>query len=202
MNLSAHIGDIEHQLYLRSCGAHAGTTALEMLLSMQGKKVELDRTYLYAVLRHMAGYGDEDKGARLADVPKALKEGVPESSLMWDDVLYIWRTITGFWKRKPKTRKTLHRISEYGVAHSIEAAIDECRPVIAGLNIREAFKLPDFVGYSKSPIYDKHIVVVVGYSEHHFLIVNSWGRCWGDEGTAWMPKHLFNEDCYGKWWVK
>ena len=74
IDMSEHVADIEHQLWINSCGAHAGTTALEMLLSMSGKQVELDRLFTYYVLRDMAGYGDKDNGSRIRDIPKALKE--------------------------------------------------------------------------------------------------------------------------------
>lgn len=40
--------------------------------------------------------------------------------------------------------------------------------------------------------YVDHTVLLVGYTETHWIIKNSWNTKWGDEGFAYIP---FTNDC-------
>lgn len=207
-DLSGFVSNIEQQLWLNACGAHAGTTALEMLLAMRGETVELDRLFLYYNLRQMAGYGDDDKGSRVRDIPKALHEvGCPRvHRFQWlDDVLYSIGTLFGGWQKKPSSKRyraaLQYRIGSYEQVTNIRAALSKGSPVIVGMNLRKAFTFCDWGGYADSPITEKHIMVVAGCTDDAYLLVNSWGRLWGDGGMAWMPADLFSADCYEAWAV-
>jgi hypothetical protein len=204
VDLSRYVGDIEHQLWLNSCVAHAGTTLMEMLYAMRGENVELDRTFLYYVLRDIGGYDiDGNTWTREEDLGTALVEiGVPKSSWL-DDILYFVSTVFGAWKHKPSKRRykaaEKYRLDDFWAVDDIRAELDAGRPVIVGMKIRKAFKTCEWNHYQDSPVYDQHAVLVVGYGENDYLIVNSWGRDWGKNGMAWMPKNLVEADCYGKW---
>ena len=206
--MSEHVADIEHQLWINSCGAHAGTTALEMLLSMSGKQVELDRLFTYYVLRDMAGYGDKDNGSRIRDIPKALKEiGCPPvSANNWlEQLLYFVGIVFGGWTKKPSSKRyeaaKQYRINDYERVADIRSALEQGRPVIVGMNLREAFNDCNWNSYSDSNPTFKHIMVVAGYADDAYLIVNSWGTSWGDGGMAWMPSPLLEADLYDAWSV-
>ncbi len=51
--------------------------------------------------------------------------------------------------------------------------------------------LPDY----SAPYPDMHAIVLAGYRqgprEREFLVQNSWGRSWGNGGTAWMSESTF-----------
>lgn len=40
--------------------------------------------------------------------------------------------------------------------------------------------------------YVDHVVLLVGYTKTHWIIKNSWGTIWGDEGYGYIP---FDNDC-------
>ena len=47
------------------------------------------------------------------------------------------------------------------------------------------------VGYSQSTYVD-HAVVLVGYNDTHWIIKNSWGTYWGQNGYGYISKDLSN----------
>lgn len=200
VDLSPYLLDIEHQLWVDSCTAHAGTSALELLLNKAGRGIELDRHFLFHVLR--ARSGNPDFGAHLREIGPALKEiGCPPVGWL-DDVLYFIGSILKWWTRKPSARQyrraAKYRIGDYLEGADIKEALDEGFPVIAGLHLREAFKTCDWSSYAASPHTFKHVLLVVGYRDGEYLLANSWGKSWGDNGLAWMPSTLFEKDCYGR----
>lgn len=203
-DLSPYLLDIEHQLWVDSCTAHAGTTALELLLNKQrGIKVELDRHFLYHELRERSG--NPGFGAHIREIGPALKEvGCPPIGKL-DELLYFIGAIFKWWQRKPSKRQyrraQAYRVSNYSQVPDIKAALDSGLPVIVGLTLREAFNDCDWTSYATSPPTIKHVMVVVGYRDSEYLIANSWGKAWGDDGLCWMPMALFDADVYDKWGV-
>lgn len=188
IDLSSYLNDTEHQLWVDSCTAHAGTTALEILLNKQGKKVELDRVFLFQEISKYPG----QLTAHIAPILKDI--GCPETG-WWDDIYYFLASVFK-WKAKAFSKK--HKISDYLEGCDIKEALDEGFPVIVGLQLREAFKECDWNDYANSPKTFKHAMVVIGYRDNEYLIVNSWGKSWGDDGLCWMPADLFEADCYYK----
>lgn len=74
------------------------------------------------------------------------------------------------------------------------AMLREHRPVGIGLRLTESFYMPvdgvvTFEAAALMPVV-LHAVAIVGLGwkngEAHFLIRNSWGRGWGQEGSAWI----------------
>lgn len=198
VDLSPFLLDIEHQLWVDSCTAHAGTSALELLLNKSGKAVELDRHFLYYEVRQRSG--NPDFGAHLREIGPALKE-VGCAPVGWlDNVLYFFGSLFRQWKRKPSARQyrkaAKYRISRYWQVTDVRAELDKGLPVIAGLRLREAFRDCAWDNYMQSPESFKHVVLVVGYRGGEYLIANSWGRLWGTEGMAWMPADIFDATCY------
>lgn len=60
---------------------------------------------------------------------------------------------------------------------------------------------PDFMYTSgvvnncaNNPSYIDHVVLLVGYTETHWIIKNSWGAWWGDNGYVYVNKNS-NWDC-------
>ena len=49
---------------------------------------------------------------------------------------------------------------------------------------------------------DTHCVVLVGYddSRSRFIVRNSWGTTWGDNGYGYLPYEYFTNYCYEAWY--
>lgn len=199
VDLSPWLIDIEHQLWVDSCTAHAGTSALELLLNKErGIRVELDRYFLFHEISKHPGHLTENIAPILKEI------GCPPIG-KFDEVLYFIGSIFKSWQRKPSDRqyrKALdYRIRNYERIVDIRAALDRGLPVIVGLQLREAFEDCEWDGYAASPATFKHVMLVVGYRAGEYLLANSWGRSWGEAGLCWMPTKLFEADCYAKWVV-
>ncbi|TFW13768.1 hypothetical protein E4L96_19345 [Massilia arenosa] len=76
-------------------------------------------------------------------------------------------------------------------------------PILVGLSVDETWdnagathgKLDDFVPDS---VRGGHAVCVVGYTADRFIIRNSWGTTWGDEGYAYASKGYIEDAFFGE----
>lgn len=105
------------------------------------------------------------------------------------------------WKNKAANYKCL---AVYGPPDNdprgyIRAALNRGYVVCAGVGVGSGFD-PDSSGYisfsrggSRSV---NHEILVVGWDQakKRFLILNSWGRNWGKDGTAWLEDRFFDYD--------
>ncbi|UNP30069.1 C1 family peptidase [Lysobacter gummosus] len=81
------------------------------------------------------------------------------------------------------------------------AMLRQGRPVGIGLRLTESFYRPidGLVTFEAAPLVPAvlHAVAVVGFGwedgEVHFLIRNSWGRGWGQDGVAWVSATYVRE---------
>jgi hypothetical protein len=80
---------------------------------------------------------------------------------------------------------------------NLATVVDDNHPVVLGLEISSEFYMPPMGASIRaaidSPLVARHAVVVVGHgteaSEQTFLIRNSWGKQWGEQGYAWISRH-------------
>jgi hypothetical protein len=161
--------------------------------------------WLWWHARHAAGDADAVTGARLRDALKSVvRFGVPDDR-WWPSVnaldsatrrpgqivfRHAWdlRTRAGrgapvAYYRIPDTR----RDSAAGVRAAVAARL----PVLIGVPVpagfggvrvhQTAIPPPD-----EDRIVGGHAMVVIGYRPDAVLVVNSWGRGWGNGGTAWL----------------
>jgi hypothetical protein len=80
---------------------------------------------------------------------------------------------------------------------NLVTVVNDDRPAVLGFEISAEFYMPP-VGSSiraaiDSPLVGRHAVVVVGRGteagDETFLIRNSWGKKWGEDGYAWISRH-------------
>lgn len=85
-----------------------------------------------------------------------------------------------------------HRITGYARIHTIDcmkSALIANGPVYIGLPVRSY----DSKFWLGGAILGGHAVPVVGYDENSFLIKNSWGTAWGDNGYTSLPFSEFSQ---------
>ena len=73
---------------------------------------------------------------------------------------------------------------------SLKSALISNGPCCAGLMIKD-MKRPDFWNGNKN--YGGHAVLIVGYNKNGFIIRNSWGKSFADEGYTVIPYNEFNK---------
>ncbi|MGC2661303.1 MAG: C1 family peptidase [Bryobacteraceae bacterium] len=77
------------------------------------------------------------------------------------------------------------------------ARLDQGLPVVLAMEISIEFYMPQpgipIRAALNSPTVGRHAIAAVGHGiesrEQVFLIRNSWGTAWGDQGHAWISRH-------------
>src|ERR1700722_16303991 len=197
VDLQSKCSPIENQGNLGSCTANALVGSLEFLELKDGATfVDLSRLFVYYNERAIEGTVDQDSGANLRDGVKSLaKQGVcPEKEWPYRVAAFEKKPSAACYKAAKK-----HQITSY---HRI-LTTDEMRgclaagfPFVFGFTVYTAFesKAVEKSGVLDMPAKNEkvlggHAVMSVGYDDdqQRFLIRNSWGTDWGQQGYFTMP---------------
>jgi C1A family cysteine protease len=198
-----------------SCTGNAGVAARMMLNNIH---TMLSRAFLYFEERNLEGSTDEDSGAQMRDICKALQKfGVCEEPFM-PYVVGQYSTpptkeaISNAVKYKIKNYKalsSLNQIKEYVATHQL--------PVLIGMEVYESMESAEVAKTGLLPmpadgeqLLGGHAVCCVGYDDSpikgadiagHLIIRNSWGSGWGQDGYFMMPYEYVNDKYSFDFWV-
>ena len=215
VDLRPFAGSIENQLNTNSCTANAGVSTLEILESRNNIQIDLGRLFLYWNTREYAlELRGKDGGAYMRDICKALAEyGVCKEST-WDFVASQVNTKPSQASYDEATKRRAlkyERIFHINWA-LVKAALGKGYPVIVGMTLKEPFfnvtgplssHMQYFIskGYTSAPTVGSHAMVIVGYDDStaSWIIENSWGSGWGDNGYVAFPYGFFNLYVHDLW---
>lgn len=201
---------VEDQGTLGSCVSHAMTSCYELMIKHNSPAdfVELSRLYAYYHTRVLEESVNNDAGVvYLRNALKAAeKYGICREEL--------WPYSIDKFKDQPTPNCYLdglkHKVTLYQSVDSeleVFEAISDFKPILVGMTVYDSFITIN----NKNPVmpmpgeYDfvvgGHAVAVVGYSlpNKQFLIKNSFGTDWGDNGYCWMPFDYFKNHVFEKW---
>lgn len=193
-----------------SCVAEAVAMALVMEDTRDGLPLVIPSSrFLYYWGRRITGHHLRDGGSYIDAVATAANRfGYCED--------YIWPRAHVSWKvnRRPTWRAERHA-HDLGNVHSVgifdrgearllamKQAILAGHSVVFGTSIDARFMKKDASGFiykptGMSPIKGRHAMVTVGWQSYRgrewWLVQNSWGRGWRDDGMCWMDSE------YMKW---
>ena len=194
-----------HAIYdqgeLGSCTAQMMAYILQFIESRQnGTPAPIpSRLFIYWVTRWLQGTLDEDSGATIRNVFRAVaKEGYPPE--------HLWRyIIANFKKRPPKAAfeagdwNTLDGSEHARVPHnlpSIQFQLSQGNPIGFGFDVPESFMdaRTARTGIVRKPRSSErdvggHAMTLVGYDNPRrvFFGLQSWGRRWGQGGFCEFP---------------
>ncbi|WAR23588.1 CATL-like protein [Mya arenaria] len=103
-----------------------------------------------------------------------------------------------FIKSKVKATVTGSTTVPTGSESSLQAAVASVGPVSVAIHVTSSFQHYSggvFTDPTCSPSKLNHGVLVVGYgssSSDYWLVKNSWGKAWGQEGYIWMARNKGN----------
>jgi len=194
-------GRIHNQGTLSSCTGHAATTALEIVLGLDGDAQQLSRLMAYHTGREYIGQTHLDEGAFNRDVIKGLtKVGACEET--------VWKYAAKNLFAKPsasaykRAAKMQEKVTAAGVVYEringldgVLAALAGGAPVVFGFTCFAplfALTAKDCVLPMPQPTDQPlggHAVVTDGYSipEKFIWVQNSWGTKFGVRGYFKMP---------------
>ena len=197
VDLRAGCSPVENQGQLGSCTANALAGNLEFLDDHIDHTYEdVSRLFIYYNERLLQGTTDSDSGASLRNGIKTLVQTGVCPELSWPYVIEQFAV-------KPSarcyTQAASHRIVSYHRIQTLEemlACLSEGYPFVFGFTVYESFESPQTARTGIAPMPKKseralggHAVMAVGYSQKdkRFIVRNSWGIAWGQQGYLTMP---------------
>jgi C1A family cysteine protease len=145
----------------------------------------------------MEGSVDQDAGAQIRDGIKSVhKIGVCDEAMWPYDIEKFTKKPSEECYRLAKTNRASKYAKVPQTLDDMRGCINEGFPFVFGFMVFSSFmsKEVQTTGYMTMPqMYDSllggHAVMAVGYDDQkkHFIIRNSWGKDWGDNGYFYMP---------------
>jgi C1A family cysteine protease len=201
---------IEDQGDLGSCSANAMTNAYELSVKRlyPDKFVELSRLFVYYNSRSLHNETDSDVGAYIRSTLSATKHhGICREELWPYDISKFSVVPSDICYQDAMTRT----ISNYNLIDSVSDMLEilnQNKPIIIGLTVYPSF---NYVDKNNPRIYlpnDKeldqgggHAMTIVGYdiAKRQFIVKNSFGRHWGNNGYGWLPFEYVDTESFEKW---
>lgn len=214
IDLRRGCSSVEQQGRLGSCTANALVGALEFLHIKKAisPPIDLSRLFLYYNERAIEGTVKWDSGAQIRDGVKSLvKQGCCKEGL--------WPYVVSKFTLKPphicyqdaagRQLMSYHRIDQNTAL--MRSCLAEGYPFVFGFSVYDSFESDAVATSGNVPMPTKderflggHAVMCVGYDDakRRFIVRNSWGKSWGDQGYCYMPYgYLDNEGLAADFWT-
>jgi hypothetical protein len=201
VDLRPYLLSIEDQSFTNSCTANAGTSAVETFLARAGVPTQLSRLFLYYETRNLGGLGGRDGGAYVSDICKALTAyGVcKEETWPFNTALVNQQPSSDSYQEAVNYKANRYERIETTDYRSIKAAVAKGFPVLIGMYLYAPFieirgpldNHREYFARSTSQYNGAHAMAIVGYddSKQYWIVANSWGSWWGDNGFVAIPYH-------------
>ncbi|CAB4125995.1 Peptidase_C1 domain containing protein [uncultured Caudovirales phage] len=205
IDLRQYCSPIEDQGYLGSCTGNAIAGQIELIDRKNGKQLDVSRLFIYYEERVLEGSVRWDAGAYIRDgIKVCYTKGAPLESL--------WPYNQSRWATRPSTSAYTDALKRKVTGYqrctnfnAVKNALAAGNPVVIGFDVYESFEgtwgnIPHGQsGSGMMPMPNKateqilggHAVCIVGYDDTlnggRFIVRNSWGTGWGDNGYFYMP---------------
>ncbi|MEI6631886.1 MAG: C1 family peptidase [bacterium] len=209
-DLRKYCSSVEEQGRLGSCTACALAGNLEFLDNKpDASYLDVSRLFIYYNERALRGNEDFDSGASLRDGIKTLKN----TGYCWEK---NWPYAIARFDRKPSKRcyleakthliKSYHRIY---ILLEMLTCLAEGYPFVFGFTVYKSFRSKKVArtGIAAMPkkserVIGGHAVMAVGYNQKkkRFLVRNSWGLKWGQNGYFTLP-YAYLETLAADFWT-
>jgi C1A family cysteine protease len=212
-NMLSLMPPVYDQESLGSCTAQAAAALLQSTEIERGAKPLVPaRLQIYWCTRDLQGTVAEDSGATLRDTIKS----VHKFGYCYEDLVPY--KIANF--KRPPSRQAMKvaqkkRVISYARVPQLLNALKEQlirkNPIIFGFSVYESFEGKDVAKTGIVPLPERgesmlggHAVALIGYDDEKggFLVRNSWGKTWGDQGNCWMPyAFILSPDLAADFWT-
>lgn len=213
VDLRPWLSPVEDQSTLNSCSANAVAGAYEYLARRRsdGALDDVSRLFVYWNARQIDGI-EGDQGSSLAACIDALSQygACPERAWPYKKKLVSQEPPGDCFTLGQKS--VLQDAEEIpGELEAMKRCIADGYPFMFGTRLFQSFDKVGNKGRVPMPSdreasredHGSHAMLAVGYSDKSrvFLVRNSWGTSWGDEGYCYMPyDYLLDEDLvFDRW---
>jgi C1A family cysteine protease len=213
VDLRPHMTAVEDQSEVNSCTANAIAGAYEYLIQRsQGDAVDISRLFIYYNARQYDGI-QGDQGSTITGSIHVLETiGTCTES--------TWTYAPHLVDQQPHS-DAYEEASQFQVKEADEIPVDlyamkhclaEGYPFAFGLALFGSFDRAGKHGLVSAPepnaasrtSHGNHAMLCVGYSDQSqsFIVRNSWGESWGEQGYCYIPyDYLANPDYCGDCWA-
>lgn len=205
LDMRAEMSPVENQGPISSCVANSIVGALEFLQIKNGipkgkRFLDMSRMFLYFVARDMAGLQNKDSGCYINQAILATENVGMVTEARWPYTysrLYKRPSKALYSVAKKKLVKDCYYIAD-NATENIKAALAEGYPVVFGTALFSSFysvgkdgvvPIPDI---AKERYVGGHAMLIVGYTATSFIVRNSWGAGWGNNGYCYIPFGYFS----------
>ena len=212
VDLRPYCSSIEDQGRLGSCTGNAIAGAIELLMKRNNNFTDISRLFIYYYERLLENTVNYDSGAYIRDGIKACYTYGAATENLWPYDISKFRnrpSIDAVNDAKKRKVKLYERVSDF---NGVINAIDNGYPVTIGFDVYSSFDSPTvartgimpYPNTKKEKLLGGHAVLIVGYNKNNdtFIVRNSWGKYWGDNGYFYMPFQVIkNNTMSGDFWV-
>lgn len=205
---------VEDQGHLGSCVGNAVVSALEMLQIRDGSfHTDLSRLFIYYNSRLMHQDQDKDAGTfiRLAMGTLSSLGTCSENKWPYDVSKVFVRPSWGSYREAYANKiSSYYRIYGFGEdrIEQIKHALQSKHPVVFGMLVDDDYSNVGRDGMVSMPKQNRgntggHAQLIVGFNDStkRFIVRNSWGRYWGDNGYAYVPYNYLDASDASDFWT-
>lgn len=196
---------------LGSCGLNAGAAMAYYVEGKEGNKdLMFSRLAWYYDIRMEYGQENEDTGIQMRDLFRSLKRTGCALEINWEYDLKNWNVYPDMSALHEGYHRRLN-LSYYRMfgTFDIESCIAEGYPAVFGAVTYESFDSVGPSGLVPIPEFTEqrlggHAMLIVGYlrKKKLFIVLNSWGTSWGDQGYCYIPYAYMQQYAWDFWTLR
>jgi C1A family cysteine protease len=199
VDLRTQCPPVYNQGTLGSCTANAIAGAYEFDEMKQNEPTPFipSRLFIYYNERSKEHHIEHDAGAELRDGIKSIyKQGVcHETSWPYDISKFTQKPPTECYEEAKHHKAVLYR-RVLQIENQFKQCLNQGYPFVMGIAIFESFETAEVAKTGQVPLpktdekmLGGHAVLCVGYDDEKkvYIVRNSWGTEWGDEGYFYLP---------------
>jgi len=207
-----HFG-VYDQGHLGSCTANAIGAGYHFCMILQGtKEFTPSRLFIYFNERSMEGTVGEDSGAYIRDGIKSVHKIGVCSETLWpyaEDKFTVKPSPPCYEQAVKNTCKEYAQVTQ--TLESLKACINEGYPFVFGFVVLASFMTQQVAATGKMVlpqagdyVLGGHAVMGIGFDDDLgcFIIRNSWGTGWGQDGYFFMPyEYICHQQLASDFWM-